>query len=203
MGIVLSGSIGFGAVMNVDGVVDPADYDMEFTDVDPGIMEFTGSASDIKALHWGIAADISGVWYTIGLTTVDTPINTTGDGTGPFSPTKVHLSLEQNGVEKYWFEAHMFFGNVIGFIAWDSNAAAPITLDPADIKYKVDSGLEVAIKTNQLPNLAPTPFKFDLVFEGGGQNQDDHIADTIPEPSTMAMIAIGGLVAVARRRRRR
>ena len=202
IGVILSGSVGFGAVLNVDGLINPADYEESVIDVDAGGVDFALTGLDIDTVYWGVAGDVTGVWYTLGMTVTVPPINTTGDVTAPYpTPTNVHLSLEQGGVEKYWFEATMFSGNVINFIAWDSIATAPITLDPANIKYAVDTGLEVAIKVNQLPNLAPAPFQFGLVFEGGGEHGDDRVDGTIPEPSTISMIVVGGLLTVVRRRR--
>jgi hypothetical protein len=218
MGIFLSGSVGFGATLSVDGTVTAGDYDIAVTDVDIGGEQFALSASDIDTLHWGLVPDVTyhpvtnplAAWYTIGMTVkgpVGSPqINTTGDGTGSFAPTKVHLSLSQGGTERNSLDAFMFFGGfLVPPLMWDTSAATPaaITLDATNLKYAVGTGLEIAIRADKF-NLDPAqPFSFDLHFEGGGENEDDRIQDRIPEPATMSMLLVGGLIPLVRRRRRK
>ena len=204
MGIILSGSVGFGAVLDVDGLVDPADYDISITDVDIGGEDFEGTGSDIKALHWGMALDVTGLWTTIGMTVTTPPINTTGDGPSTFPrTTTVYLSIIQSGVEQYAFEARMRDGAVTSFSMWDVPLGTEVPLTtPTDLRHRVDTGLELAIKASKFTNLNPaSPFDFDLVFEGGGRNEDDYMQGTIPEPSTISIIVIGGLFTLVRRRR--
>jgi hypothetical protein len=213
LGIALFSSVGLGAILDVDGNINPAHYDTVVVDIgDPAGADFAGSGSDIEAVYWGLATgpdiltDPTDVWYTLGMTVAAPPINTTGDGTSPFpAPTSVRLGLSQGGTNLYMIDATMYFGNVINVIMLDLSTPTPtpITLDPTTLKYKVDSGLEMAIRANQFLNLSPATFDFDLLFEGGGEDRDDRIAGSIPEPATMSMLMIGGLVALARRRKRR
>jgi hypothetical protein len=203
MGIVLSSSIGFGATMNVNGTVVPADYDYVFVDMDPvgPPLDFSGTASDIEALYWGQ----DGAWVTFGMTTIGAPINTTGDESSPFThSTTVYLRLIQGGVEQYWLEVSMRSAAVESVRMWDTpnGVVVPLTA-PTDLRHEVGDDLEIAIHAIKFANLTPAPFAFDLVFEGGGPNQDDGIQGVIPEPATMSMLLVGGLLAVARRRRKR
>jgi len=214
MGILLSGSVGFGAILNIDGSVDPADYDIAVPDVDLGTEDFVLSGSDIDTVYWGLVPDVTyhpitaplDAWYTFGMTVTVPPINTSGDLTGPPAPTSVRLTLSQGGVEKHSLNAFMFFGNILGQpLLWDSTTGPPtaIALDASTLKYAVGTGLEIAIRADKF-NLAPnSPFDFDLHFEGGGTNEDDRIQGRIPEPATMSIILVGGLFVLARRRRRK
>ena len=203
MGIILSGSVGFGATVTVDGVINAGEYDVSITDFDPVDMDFKDSASDIEALHFGV----TGAWLNLGMTVrgplVSPKINTTGDGTGAFAPTSVSLSLSQGGAEKHSIHALMFFGSVLNVSMWDSTTPIPTVIDISALQLKaVDTGLEIAIHASAFTNLNPlSPFQFDLLFDGGGTNEDDRIQGTVPEPATMSMILIGGLFTLVRRRR--
>ena len=211
MGMFLSCSVGFGAILDVDGTVTPADYDEHFIDVDIGGEDFAGTGCDIEAVHWGLAGDVTGIWYTLGMSVIAPPINTTGDGTSSFTrSTTVYLSLIQGGVEQYSFEVRMRAGAVTGVNMWDVPAGTEVPLNadplnpPTDLKYAVADGLEIAVKNTKFTNLSPSsPFSFDLLFEGGGRNEDDEIRGTVPEPATMSMLVIGGLFMLVRRRRKR
>jgi len=187
----------------VDGIVIPAQYDIIKTDIDVGGEDFAGTSSDIDSLYWGVAAD----WYTVGMTVIAPPINTLGDGTSPFpAPTTVRLGISQGGNDLYSINALMFNGQVLSVLMWDLTPVnpAPITLDASTLKYEVNTGLELAVKASKFSNLSPlSPFDFDLHFEGGGENEDDRVQGTIPEPTTMSMLLIGGLAALSRRRRKR
>lgn len=209
-------SVGLGATMDVnsdiDGTVNPADYDIVINDVDAGGEVFANTGSDIDALYWGVApgatypGNQADLWYAVGMTVEAPPINTLGDGTSLIpSPTTVNLGISQGGSNLYTINVLMFGGNVLNVLMLD--LAAPgspmITLDPTTLKHSIDSGLEIAIHASKFTNLSPdSPFDFDLHFEGGGENDDDRIQGRIPEPATMSILLIGGL-AVARRRRRR
>jgi|GEM_PF-4509008 len=204
-------------MLNIDGVVNPADYDITVPDaIDTGKI-FLGTNCDIDTLYWGLVpgpgynpvTNPLDAWYTLGMTVVAPPINTTGDGSagpGAFAPTTVHLSLRQGGTEKNSLDVFMFFGNILGQpLMWDTTGATPtaITLDASNLKYALGTGLEIAIKADKF-NLNPaSPFDFDLHFEAGGENEDDRIQGRIPEPATISMIVIGGLVVLVRRRRRK
>jgi hypothetical protein len=215
LGVLLSGSVGFGAYLNVDGTIDAADaYDKVVNDVDPAATDFTGSGSDIKALHFGVAkepansTDPADVWYTFGMTVVGpspTPrINTTGDGTGASAPTSVRMGISQGSV-KYMVHTTMFYGSVLNVTMWDTSGPTPtqVPLNSQNLKYKVNAGLELAIKRNVFTNLAKASlFDINLLFEGGGQNKDDDLEGQVPEPATMSMLLVGGIAFIRRRRRK-
>jgi len=221
MGIILSSSVAVGTPVVVDGVISALEeYDEFVTDTnDIGSEDFVDSASDIDTLHWAavkgpgfIGGDLTDVWATFGMTVrgpLGSPkINTTGDGTyTSVRTTTVNLNLmDSGGTEQYAFEARMRNGVVSDFTMWDgAGNEIPLNIPGGDLnlKYAVDTGLEIAIKVNMLPNLSPaSPFDFDLLFEGGGRNDDDDMQGTIPEPATMSILLIGGLVALVRRRRK-
>ncbi|MCP4378266.1 MAG: PEP-CTERM sorting domain-containing protein [bacterium] len=216
LGVFLSGSVCFGAYLNVDGTINAADaYDKVVNDNDPVPSDFTGSGSDIKALHFGVAlgpthaTDPTDVWYTFGMTVVGpspTPqINTTGDGTGASAPTSARFSIKQGGSDKYMIHVTMFYGNVLNVTMWNTSTATPtqVPLNSQNLKYKINAGLELAIQRKVFTNLAKaSPFDFKLLFEGGGQNKDDVLDGQIPEPATMSMLLVGSIVFIRRRRRK-
>ncbi len=200
LGIMLSGSVGFGAMMNVNGEIDPVDeYDVSVMDT---AGESFATGLDIGAFYWGEDGD----WYTIGMTVTDPPINTTGDGTyTSIRTTTVFLSLLQGvGGEKHAFEVRMRDGKVADFTMWDAVGDEINLTKDINLKYAIGNGLEFAVKKSAFENFDPaSPFNFDLLFEGGGRNDDDDMQGTIPEPSTISLIVVGGLFTIVRRRRKR
>ena len=216
LAVALSGSIGFGAALNVDGTIDAAD-DYDFVTVDddgPTPQDYTGSSSDIAAVHWGQApgasfpTDPDDVWYTIGMSTVTAPLNTLGDGTNFFpSETNVQLGIkDMGGTPLYAMSVTMYNGSVKddSFTMWNLSTPTPtlVTLDSSTLKHAVGNSLEIAVHRSAFTNLLPAPFEFSLFFEGGGVNADDIITGVVPEPATMSILAIGGLFLARRRRKR-
>jgi len=199
MGIMLSGSVGFGATVTVDGDVEAADnYELSFTDnVDIG-EPFLGTDLDIDTVHWGVTGD----WYNIGMTVKAPPISTSDGGI----PTAVSLILSQGGVEKHLLYATMYYGGFLGqpiMTDLTTPTPTPIALDASTLKYAVKTGLEIAIKANKF-NLDPaSPFDFTLNFGAVGTDRDDDMQGRIPEPATMSMILVGGVFTLVRRRRRK
>jgi len=58
----------------------------------------------------------------------------------------------------------------------DLTESQPIVLNPAEIKYAVDTRLEIAVKATKFGNLAPaSPFDFKVDFWDGGTNTDDQL----------------------------
>jgi hypothetical protein len=219
LAVALSSSIGFGAALNVDGTIDAVgaadNYDWVSIDDDgPTPQDYTGSSSDIAAVHWGQApgatfpTDPTDVWYTMGMSTVTAPLNTLGDGTNFFpTQTNVQLGIRQGGVALYAMSITMFNGSVKdgSVTMWDLSTnptPTPVTLDSSTLKYAVGNSLEIAVHRSAFANLLPAQFDFSLMFEGGGTNADDSITDVVPEPATMSLLAVGGLFLARRRRKR-
>ena len=211
MCVVLSCSVGFGATVTVDGDITAADnYDLPFTDnVDVG-EPFLGTDLDIEALHWGVVPGPTyhpvnnplDAWYHIGMTVKAPPISTSDGGI----PTAVSLILSQGGVEKHLLYATMYYGGFLGqpvMTDLTTPTPTPIALDASNLKYAVNTGLEIAIKADKF-NLDPaSPFDFKLNFGAVGTNRDDEMQGRVPEPATMSMILVGGLFTLVRRRRRK
>jgi len=209
LGIALSSSVGLGAVLDIDGNVDPAHYDFAYTDVDIVGEPFDGTGLDIDTVHFGaVPSVLAPEWFTVGMTVANSSINTTGDGTmGPFSRTSVVINLSQGGQDKYMIQATLLAGTVQDVLMLDTSGPAPALvplIEPTDLRYAVDTGFEIAIKATKFANLSPaSPFDFVLLFEGGGTDRDDIIKGKVPEPATMSILMIGGLIGLARRRKRR
>ncbi len=209
MGIALLSSVGFGAVLDVNGIVDPAHYEFSYTDSDIPGEPFAGTGLDIDTVHWGaVPSPLAPEWFTLGMTVANSQINTTGDGTmGPFSRTSVVVNLSQGGSDKYMIQATLLAGTVQSVLMLDVSGPAPTVVplsEPTDLRYAVDTGFEIAIKASKFANLSPaSPFDFALLFDGGGTDRDDIIKGRVPEPATMSMLMIGGFAALARRRRKR
>jgi len=219
--VALSSTVGFGAMLNVDGIVNPADYDEIVSDLnDIGTEHYVLTGSDIKDLHWGWAwdpghpGDPDEAWYTLGMRVEVPPINTTGDETLPFpTVTTFQLGIVQGGIQRYSFNAMMFYSSVVNVTMLEYDALGqnpvPVALDATTLKHAVDitanpnAGLEIAVKANKFTNLTINPFDVVGLFEGGGENEDDIIMGRVPEPTTVSMVVLGGLLVLVRRRRNR
>jgi len=218
--IALSNTIGFGAILNVDGIINGlAEYDEVVDDIADIGTDYYLTGSDIKDLHWGWAWDPqhpqnpAESWYTLGMRVEVPPINTTGDGTLPFpTVTTFQLGIVQGGIQRYSFNAMMFFGNVVNvsMLEYDINGLnpVPVALDANSLQHAVhisgdpDGGLELAVKASKFTNLTVDPFDVTGLFEGGGEDEDDIIMGRVPEPTTVSMIVLGGMAVLARRRRK-
>lgn len=207
LGIALSSSVGFGAVLDVDGNITAAHYDFSYTDSDIAGEPFAGTGLDIDTVHFGaVPSPLAPEWFTLGMTVANSSINTTGDGTmGPFSRTSIVVNLSQ-GQTTFMIQATLLAGTVQDVLMLDTSGPAPTFVplsEPTDIRYAVDTGFEIAIKTSKFTNFSPaSPFDFVLLFEGGGTDRDDIISGRVPEPATMSILMIGGLVLARRRKRK-
>ncbi len=157
--IALSGSVGFGAILDADCAIKPSDsYDVFLTDtVDVG-EPFPGTALDILTPN----QDVTGDRGHIAITVTEPPINTIGDGIvyPDDAMTNVQISLNHDRIDRMV----------------DLAEFQPIVLNPAEIKYAVDTRLEIALKATKFGNLAPaSPFDFKVDFWDGGTNADDRL----------------------------
>lgn len=75
-----------------------------------------------------------------------------------------------------------------------------MALAGSDFDVSVASGLELRINQSKMGSLAADPYVRSQL-DGVGSWDDDQLAGVVPEPATMAMLAIGGLALVLRRRR--
>ncbi|NQU37610.1 MAG: PEP-CTERM sorting domain-containing protein [Actinobacteria bacterium] len=207
LGIALSSSVGFGAILDVDGNITPADYDFSYTDSDIAGEPFAGTGLDIDTVHFGaVPSPLAPEWFTLGMTVANSSINTTGDGTmGPFSRTSIVVNLSQ-GQTTFMIQATLLAGTVQDVLMLDTSGPAPAFVplsEPTDLRYAVGTGFEIAIKTSKFTNFSPaSPFDFAILFEGGGTDRDDIISGKVPEPATMTFLALGGLAVLRKRRKK-
>ena len=192
LGVLLSCSVGSGAMLDVNGEIDPSSgYGMVV--MDTAGESFVANV-DIEASH----RDEDGGRYTVGTIVADLPISAIGvlspeapseklterphwesfsflsSNDDPLELTRERFlrqpsSLTRDGDEVYSFEVTMYDGEVDGFVMRDTAEGAKVALALlADLKYAADTGPDSAIKTNRFTNLTPaSPFDLALLFAGG------------------------------------
>jgi hypothetical protein len=88
-------------------------------------------------------------------------------------------------------------------VSLSDGSYTPILLAPADYQVSVGvfpyQALEVAISKGKM-SLISTPYVFVQLDEGGFA-RDDQIEGVVPEPATLALLALGGVGVLIRRKR--
>ena len=180
------------APINLDGIVVPGEYvsKMDDTAGEDGVYL---EGWNIKALH----ADMEGDWLYLGL---DVDGTFDFDGTGHDQETKFRGFVTLSTVLEYGFT----------FIS-TSATAATFSIDGttltqgADFDFEIDDDLELMFKKSFMSQVVDS-FAFYGRLDNNAGPLDDEIQDTIvgvPEPASMGLLALGAMVSLARRRRRR
>jgi len=187
------GSAKAGASPILDGGVTAGEY--AFTIVDtPGETDYQGDL-DIEAVHF----DSDALWDYLAVTVVSGPISTAGSANtilyrtlfyAQFAgPTPIYrLLLELDGAAADLALEQYVAGHWVD---------AP--LSPSDYTVVVGDAIELVISSSALSAL-PHPFQFAGQLDDTGMDHDDQITGTVPEPATLALLAMGTMLVVGRRR---
>lgn len=180
------------APITFDGTVNAVEYADKIDDaVGDGFYQTTGW--DVKALH----ADIEGDWLCLGLEV---------DGTFDPDGTEVRRAKTEFGG---FVTLSTLLEYELTFIS-TSTTTATLSIDGAtltqgtDFDFKIGDDLELMFKKSFMPAVVDS-FAFYGWLDDNGNFQDDVIEGSItgvPEPASMGLLALGGLVALVRRRRR-
>lgn len=184
------------AFPNVDGLVNPAEYQVAITDdVAEGLYE---GDLDIDAVHFFR----DNVGFHLGLTVVDGPISQSGSSASLLGQTvffslfyadEAHatplyriITSIQNGFSALLLQAH-------NGVNW-----ATVNLG-GQYLLAVNQGVELAVPAWAVPNL-PQDFHYVGMLDDSGPFPDDIITAFIPEPASLSLLALGAAVALRRRR---
>ena len=200
MGLLLVGTSAFAAPI-LDGQVLPGDaYTAQ-------IFDATGEGS------YGVGLDIASLSYSFDSTYAYFGLSATGtfsargsdlsiDGATVFD---MNMTATDSGPLVRKLRVYMTSPTdaAAGMYTSNSALASPIWLaGAADIAVAetANGGLEVRMPRSQLGNLG-TDFYVRGQLDDTGEYADDVIAGRVPEPMTIALLSIGGVVLMARRRK--
>lgn len=178
--------------VTVDGNIDGADNYFATIDDDNAEAAFESTSWDIDMVRF----DTDSNWFYIGLDTV-----------GRFDP---------DGSESSFLDKTVFFGFVISdvvnryaFNLTSTVAGFTLTIDGVTLTQGTDyvaandNDLELKIARDRVAGIGED-FFFAAQLDNTGFGIDDQVSGEVtgvPEPGTMALLAIGGLLALSRRRR--
>ncbi|MFW6154669.1 MAG: PEP-CTERM sorting domain-containing protein [Planctomycetota bacterium] len=184
------------APVMLTGNPDPSDYDIVVTDAagEEGLAEHLDIDQLLLAADDETGPDAR---FYLGLTVNDPDISRTG---GP-------TSFVYRTVLDCFFvgEAGDLLHELAVVLTADDVVAGVdgVMLDAARFSAAVDSGLEVSIDQDAMPNLIGVD-TFDVLvqLDDTGTNADDQLAAFgVPEPATFGLLLLGGVVGLTRRRR--
>ncbi len=171
--------------ITVDGNMDAGD-NYFFTLVDADEPEIS---QDLDIYQIGFDRDDD--WFYMGLETFE-PISTTGSSSSVFGRVGVYMTLA-DGLE-HSVELVIEDATVIRVLFDD------VALSPAEYLVGIGDGIELALASS-LINM--DTFAFIVQLDDFGTQSDDQIigqAVGIPEPTTLAVLSLGTLALIRRRR---
>jgi hypothetical protein len=190
-------SFSFGKLITgvtVDGTVNPGEYSIVMPDnSDPVGAQFIGTGLDISSLQF----DISGGYCYMGLKTA-APLITTGDPTSMRGATYFEATFF-DGATPLYYVYFDFADNTLTLR--EKTTTGWQTLNTAGlVNYAVGTSAEAQVSLSLLPKL-PANLSFVARLDGTGDWMDDQISGTVPEPASLALLAMGGLAVLRRNRK--
>jgi hypothetical protein len=199
-GVLLAASPAWASLM-VDGSITGAEYAVVLNDATgENAEDYYNTGLDIEALHFDAAMDGGTNWFWMALDVVNEPVDPDGD------PTSI-LNETWHGITFYDAQGGNVLHQVLARLAMVGGNPTVVdvlldgaSLNAADYDAAVADALEVRIKQSALPNMTLEPF-VESQLDGTGNWRDDQMTGQIPEPATLALLALGGVGMLIRRRR--
>lgn len=176
----------------IDGTVNVGEYSFSADDltgesgVSPGL--------DIQTVSF----ERTGGWLYVGLQTLG-PIDTNGEGT--LGQMQFVQQLSDALIPQYMIEIRTT-GPLQQVLLADYAAGTFAFLTPGvDYQLAFGNSMEMAISMSKLASLQPEFAAYSLL-DGMGTAPDDEFTANVPEPATMALLALGVPALLARRKTR-
>ena len=199
----------------VNGTVGAGEYATTLTDpAEPGAV-FFNSGLDIDKVHFD--ADATGGSRYMGLTVTVPPFDTNGSNVSFIQSTGVVMYFYANDTTPLPSIIMNLAFNALGFIddlSFYREYTTPLAYTETDfddivagVDYDIAAGAAMEFRISKSafkvfsgddPNF---PSYVRMQLDDTGFNQDDQIAGDIPEPASLAILAIGGLAMLKRRRK--
>ena len=185
----------------VDGTVAGSEYGIVVNDVagETGY-DFYNTGLDIATMQFD---DVGSSAY-MALTVVSEPIDINGDPTSFLGATGLAVMFYSNDagtIPSYYLEVTMQSSSVdVELMRFTGTGWVDVALGAGDYDVAVGSALEL--------RLASTVFNpddagyFRAQLDGTGSWDDDQLEGIIPEPMTLALLGLGGIGVLLRRRSR-
>jgi len=188
VGIVsLCASAAWGAPVQLDGNVDSHDaYSIHVEDPNEGI--FGGDSFDVDAMDF----DESGGWLYVGVDTIG-PFDRNGAGGASPPQTELWLEFRDAATGLMLFKLTLTDGG-------ETMKLDDVALDGSLWDAEVADDLEFRVDQSLLAGLV-SPYDFKARLDNAALPSDDIVTGQVPEPATLALLTLGGVAGLLRRRR--
>ncbi len=198
------------AAPTVNGTVGAGEYETIIQDSADTSKEFYGTGLDIDTMQFD--ADQTGNVddsYYLSITTVNTPIDTNGSPGSINMVTSLQMAFggsanpDASNADYILNIVVEDAGSDVKLWEWDNSGSiwSEVSLGGTDYAMGVGDHFEFSILKTKMPNMPVDPY-FNAILDGSGGWQDDQVAGKVPEPATMALLGMGGIGILIRRRRK-